>query len=396
VQLGAHPALVSPRVPSPAVLAAYVVALGTVTVSVLFLSPLYGETTKPHPETARILFGVACSVPVIAAYSRMQWLALMRRASLRHRLVLAVMVPICFALAIVLGPVWANTLAAPGGLFGVLLRPRLAVIATVATTVVVTVFGLITGWPLITVLFLAGYLPVASFSGAVSVWFCHVVEELRRARAELARAAVGEERLRFARDLHDVLGHSLQAVALRAELAERMIDRDPGEAGDGPPAGRWKKQVAKELVEIQSIARGAVKDVREVVRGYRATSLRTELDGMTAVLHAAGIRCETPVIPPDLPAHVHETFGWVARESVTNVLRHSTATWCLLTVWADDGRVHLEIVNDGVGRLLGGVPGSGLAGLTERIENVGGEFTAGQVGDGTFRIAAEVPIKVST
>jgi two-component system sensor histidine kinase DesK len=117
---------------------------------------------------------------------------------------------------------------------------------------------------------------------------------------------------------------------------------------------------------------------------------------MTAVLHAAGIRCETPVIPPDLPAHVHETFGWVARESVTNVLRHSTATWCLLTVWADDGRVHLEIVNDGVGRLLGGVPGSGLAGLTERIENVGGEFTAGQVGDGTFRIAAEVPIKVST
>jgi two-component system sensor histidine kinase DesK len=377
------------------VLATYVVLLTTLTLGSVLGTQMYGQIHTPHHDLGHIAVGVAATVAVLAVYPRLLWVALMRRVGLRHRLALAVMVLVCFGLVSVLGQQWGMALTAPAGLFAVVFTARTGSVATVAMALAAVTFGLIRDWPLIPTLYVGGYILVTTFSGAVTVWFCHVVEELRRARAELAGAAVGEERLRFARDLHDVLGHSLQAVALRAELAERMIDRDPGEAGGGPEPGVWKKQVTKELIEIQNIARGAVKDVREIVRGYRATSLRTELNGMTAVLHAAGIRCETPVIPPDLPVHVHETFGWVARESVTNVLRHSTASWCLLTVWADDGCVHLEIVNDGAGRLLAGVPGSGLAGLTERIEKVGGRFAAASVGDGTFRVAAEVPLEVS-
>jgi two-component system sensor histidine kinase DesK len=371
-----------PRVPSLRVLATYVVLLTTFTLGSLLGSQFYGQIHASGRDLGHIAVGAVATAVVLAVYPRLLWVALMRRVGKRHRAALIALVLVCFGLVMILGQQWAMALTAPAGLFAVLFTARTGSVAAAAMALAAVTFGLIKDWPLIPTLFVGGYILATTFSGAVTVWFCHVVEELRQARAELAGAAVGEERLRFARDLHDVLGHSLQAVALRAELAERMIDRDPG-------------RVAKELVEIQGIARGAVKDVREIVRGYRATSLRTELAGMTAVLHAAGIRCETPVIPPDLPVHVHEAFGWVARESVTNVLRHSTATWCLLTVWSDDGRVHLEIANDGAGRLHGGAPGSGLAGLTERIEKVGGRFTAASVGDGTFRVAAEVPLEVS-
>jgi two-component system sensor histidine kinase DesK len=361
------------------VLAAYVVLLTTFTLGSLLGGQVYGQIHTPHRDLGHILVGALATAAVLAVYPRLLWVALMRRVGLRHRVAVAGLVLVCFGLVMVLGQSWGMALTAPAGLFAVVFTPRTGSVAAAAMAVAAVTFGIVMDWPLIPTLFVAGYILATTFSGAVTVWFCHVVEELRQARAELAGAAVGEERLRFARDLHDVLGHSLQAVALRAELAERMIDRDPG-------------RVAQELAEIQGIARGAVKDVREIVRGYRATSLRTELDGMTAVLHAAGIRCETPVIPPGLPVHVHETLGWVARESVTNVPRHSTATWGLLTVRADDGRVHLEIANDGAGRLLGGAPGSGLAGLAERIANVGGRFTAALAGDGTFRVAAEVPL----
>lgn len=254
---------------------------------------------------------------------------------------------------------------------------RQAIGATAAATVLTPVYGLVLGLPGPTLLYEVTGIPMAAFSGYVTVWFFHVVQELREARAELARSAVGEERLRFARDLHDVLGHSLQAVALRAEVAERYLERDPG-------------RVRKELTEIQTVARDSVRDVREIVRGYRATSLRTELDGMSAVLRAAGISCAAPEISPELPAHVHEPLGWVAREAATNVLRHSSATWCVITVAADAARVRVEISNDGAARRSAGEAGSGLAGLAERIAAAGGEFSAGPVGDGTFRVAAAV------
>jgi len=380
MQPGALPGPVSPRVPSPRLLAAYVTVMATLTTAALLASLVYGKVVQGHARPADIVLPVLGLAVLLAAYPWLEWKGLMRGTAGHHRIAVLGMLAICAALMIADGQTWLMTLTVPVALFGVVLTPSalVAMAGAAGVTLVAGVYGLICGWDWPPVLLACAYVPMTAFSGAITMWFCHVVEELRQARADLAGRAVGEERQRFARDLHDVLGHSLQAIALRAELAERLIDRDPGRVG-------------KELAEIQGMARGAVQEVREVVRGYRATSLRTELNGMTAVLHAAGIRCETPVIPAGLPGHVHETLGWVARESATNVLRHSTATWCLLTVWADDGQVRLEIVNDGAGAASGS-SGSGLVGLAERLVAAGGDFTAEPVGDGTFRVAASVPL----
>ncbi|MEV0664056.1 sensor histidine kinase [Actinomadura luteofluorescens] len=370
-----------PRIPRPTVIAAIIVGMTMLTLAGSLLQALWYEVVDRR-DAGRLLLALAGTGASFALYARLLWQNLMRRTAPAHRLGLAAIAVICWALPPLLGTGqgWGNALLVPAGLIAVVLPVREAIIVGAAATVLTPVYGQLLGLPALTVLYEVAGVPLGAFSGYVTVWLFHVVQELREARAELARSAVGEERLRFARDLHDVLGHSLQAVALRAEVAERFLERDDG-------------RVRKELTEIQTMSRDAVRDVREVVRGYRATSLRTELDGMSAVLRAAGIRCERPEVSPELPAHVHEPLGWVAREAATNVLRHSSATWCEITVRAGRDRVQLEIVNDGAARRAAGDAGSGLAGLAERIAAAGGRFRAGPAGDGTFRVTAAVPAK---
>ncbi|MGC4958614.1 sensor histidine kinase [Actinomadura citrea] len=370
-----------PRIPRPTVIAAIIVGMTALTLAGFLLPALWYEVVDRR-DAGRLILALLGAGAAFALYARLLWQNLMRRTAPAHRLGLAAIAAICWALPPLLdtGQGWGNALLVPAGLIAVVLPVREAIAVTAAATVLTPVYGVLLGLPALTVLYEVTGVPLGAFSGYVTVWLFHVVQELREARAELARSAVGEERLRFARDLHDVLGHSLQAVALRAEVAERFVERDDG-------------RVRKELTEIQTMARDAVRDVREVVRGYRATSLRTELDGMSAVLRAAGIRCERPEVSPELPAHVHEPLGWVAREAATNVLRHSSASWCEITLRAGRDRVQLEVVNDGAARRAAGDAGSGLAGLAERITAAGGRFRAGPAGDGTFRVTASVPAK---
>jgi two-component system sensor histidine kinase DesK len=372
---------VQPRIPRPTVIAAIIVGMTALTLAGFLLPALWYEIVDRR-DAGRLILALLGAGAAFALYARLLWQNLMRRTAPAHRLGLAAIAAICWALPPLLdtGQGWGNALLVPAGLIAVVLPVREAIAVTAAATVLTPVYGVLLGLPALTVLYEVTGVPLGAFSGYVTVWLFHVVQELREARAELARSAVGEERLRFARDLHDVLGHSLQAVALRAEVAERFVERDDG-------------RVRKELTEIQTMARDAVRDVREVVRGYRATSLRTELDGMSAVLRAAGIRCERPEVSPELPAHVHEPLGWVAREAATNVLRHSSASWCEITLRAGRDRVQLEVVNDGAARRAAGDAGSGLAGLAERITAAGGRFRAGPAGDGTFRVTASVPAK---
>ncbi|WP_245628011.1 sensor histidine kinase [Actinomadura oligospora] len=386
--------MVQPRIPRAPVIAAIIVALTSVSLAGLLLPALLDEAFGRR-DLVRFVPALAAVAGVCGLYGWLLWLNLVRRTGPVHRLGLAVITAVSWALPAFLGvgTGWGNALLVPAGLIAVVLPARRAAVVAAAGTVVGAGYGLVLGMRPLAVLYQLVAFPMVTFSGFITVWLFHVVQELREARAELARSAVGEERLRFARDLHDVLGHSLQAVALRAEVAERFADRDPA-------------RVRKELAEIQTMARDAVRDVREVVRGYRATSLRTELDGMSAVLRAAGIACDRPEVPVELPADVHEPLGWVVREAATNILRHSSATWCRIEVDATDGtRVRLEIVNDGASRRAGisgggalaagtttdGAAGSGLAGLAERLAAAGGEFTAATTGDGTFRLVAALP-----
>jgi two-component system, NarL family, sensor histidine kinase DesK len=208
------------------------------------------------------------------------------------------------------------------------------------------------------------------------------IEELREARAELARLAVAEERLRFARDLHDVLGHSLSVITLKSELAVRLSKKDPNRA-------------AEEMHEIEQMAREALHQVREAVRGYRTPTLQHELVSAQYLLEAAGIACVIEQTAEELPEATDTALAWMVREGVTNVLKHSEAHWCTIRVARQTGKLQAEIIND-TDRERGQVPttsGSGLAGLAERVTVLGGHLSTGWLEtEGRFRLAVSFPL----
>ncbi|UXY32731.1 sensor histidine kinase [Streptomyces sp. HUAS TT20] len=206
--------------------------------------------------------------------------------------------------------------------------------------------------------------------------------ELRKARATVAQLAANEERLRLARDLHDLLGHSLSLITLKSELAGRMLPDHPDKA-------------AQQVADIEQVSRQALVDVREAVTGYRRPRLAAELAGAQVALTAAGVTAQVPA-EPDLdgvPEDGESALAWALREAVTNVVRHSGAGRCtveLLGRQTLDGPVlELSVEDDGSGG-SGKGPGNGLTGLTERLEKVGGTLEAGRVRHG-FRLVARVP-----
>lgn len=212
--------------------------------------------------------------------------------------------------------------------------------------------------------------------------------ELRAARRELADLAVAEERSRIARDLHDTLGHSLSVIALKSELARRLLPDDAARAD-------------AELADVERVARDALASVRETVSGYRQPSLALELAGARAALAAAGIAGEVEPAPEDLPRDVDALLGWAVREGVTNVLRHSDATTARIRVLADGPSRAVEVVDDGRGTPTGGGgepsarPGVGLAGLRERAARLGGSVDAGPLPDRGFRLHVSVPAEAA-
>ncbi|MFD8641593.1 sensor histidine kinase [Streptomyces zaomyceticus] len=262
--------------------------------------------------------------------------------------------------------------------------------------VLMTLTGQDAGQTLASVLavaFVTGWLAVTV---RLSLWVLGVVFELREARDVQARLAVAEERLRFGRDLHDILGRNLSVIALKSELAVQLARRERPEAVD-------------QMIEVQRIAQESQREVRDVVRGYREADLRVELEGARGVLGAAGIDCAVDSPGLDLPDEIQAALGWVVRETTTNVLRHGDARRCAIVVREEEDRVLLTVENDGVrpdggGGVRGdGGPradgsggrsraGTGLVGLRERLTAVGGTLEAGPGDDGTFRVTALIPV----
>lgn len=218
-----------------------------------------------------------------------------------------------------------------------------------------------------------------AFTSAFSMWLLKSVYELDEARETRARLAVAEERLRFGRDLHDVMGRNLAVIALKSELAVQLARRQRPEALD-------------QMIEVQRIAQETQMEVRAVVRGYREADLDVELAGARGVLNAAGIECRIHGSAAGLPADVQSALGWVVREATTNVLRHGNAAHCSVTVRVREGHVVLIVQNDGVPESATTGRGSGLDGLRERLAEVGGTLTAEPRPKGRFRVTAEVPL----
>lgn len=220
----------------------------------------------------------------------------------------------------------------------------------------------------------------------VSMWIVHLVRRLAVAERDSARLAVAEERLRFARDLHDVVGRDLSAIAVTSDLVAELARRGRPEAVD-------------RAEEVRAVAQESLRQVREVVRGYRGVDLDAELEGAAALLRSAGTACTVRSSLVSAPQELRAAAAWVVREGVTNVVRHAAATTCSIGVDEVGGGVRVRIDNDGVRDEAGRAPatagGSGLVGLAERLRPFGGTLRTSRE-DGTFRLEARLPLTAGT
>jgi len=207
------------------------------------------------------------------------------------------------------------------------------------------------------------------------VRFARLVEELRRTQQELARTVVELERLRFAQDLHDLLGHTLSLIVVKAEVVRRLTPADPHRA-------------AAEAADIERIGRTALAEVREAVTGYREHDFSHELDGARSILTDLGVKVTVQLPDHPLGPEADDAFRWVVREAATNVLRHSRASRCAITVTTDAHEAVLTVRDDGVGGTP--EPGHGLRGLTERLHRAGGTLHIGPAPGGGLQLTARV------
>jgi two-component system sensor histidine kinase DesK len=253
------------------------------------------------------------------------------------------------------------------------LRSWTALFFTAALAVGVEVSGhVVPGWSS------PGSLTFAICTAAFAMWGVNQLMarnvDLIEAREENARLAVADERNRFARDLHDILGHSLTVITVKAELANRLLDVDP-------------ERARSELADLERLSRDALADVRRAVEGYRDLTLPGELARAREALRAAGIDADLPNSAEVVPSELRELFAWTVREGVTNVIRHSRASRCAVELGAE----RVCVRDDGVGPSNDSSQGHGLAGLRERAAAAGAVLVARTLRPRGFELSVSVP-----
>jgi len=249
-------------------------------------------------------------------------------------------------------------------------RPALAVVAGLVVLTEVSA-RIVPGWQQ------DASLTFAVCAAAFATWGVNQLMlrnlDLTQARDENARLAVAEERNRFARDLHDILGHSLTVITVKAELANRLLDVDPDRA-------------RTELGDLERLSRDALADVRRAVEGYHDLTLPGELARAREALRAAEIDADLPRSTDEVPSELRELFAWTVREGVTNVIRHSGASRCTVRLAA----TRVQVSDDGVGPGhrpdLGNGSGHGLDGLRERAAAVGAALVTGPARPSGFEL----------
>ncbi|WP_406009257.1 sensor histidine kinase [Streptomyces sp. NBC_00637] len=309
-------------------------------------------------------------------------------------------------LALGYGGSWLLFLPLFGLATGAVLRgPQLRTIGTAVAVLAGAVACARDGWDGLTIAYATW---ISTMVTAAILSLSEAVRELRAAREELARRAVEEERLRFSRDLHDLLGHTLSVIVVKSEAARRLAPRDMGAA-------------LSQVTDIEAVGRQALTEIREAVTGYREGSLAGELDRARSALTAAGVEPSVSRSGPPPDPRTSALLGWVVREAVTNVVRHSEASHCGITVSGTSERVRLTVTDDGGTHGTGshspgtGSPGidrdcgdsggdsccapgggTGLTGLRERLAAAGGTLTAGPGPRGGFTVTAELPVELPT
>lgn len=251
------------------------------------------------------------------------------------------------------------------------------------------VAGLLAGWR--THAPVEALLPFSILSGLLAAlfalsfwltgWMLRNIWALEEARRTAAQLAIAQERLRISRDLHDLFGRTMATVAVKTELAGELVRRDRSDAA------------LTQLSEVRSIAEQTGQQVRAVVQGYRPDDLATELAGARSLLDSAGIRCVVRgSVPEDLAPEVVSGLSWVLREAVTNVIRHSRATECLISIERTE-RLRMIITNDGAEPTdpdQQAAAGHGLIGMRERLADLQGDVET-TLEQGRFTLEASVP-----
>jgi len=227
---------------------------------------------------------------------------------------------------------------------------------------------------------LSSYLSSAPLAGFI-IWLLRrmfdAIATLQQVRQQLALTAVADERLRFARDLHDLLGHTLSLIVVKSEVVRRLAHTDPDAA-------------AREAADIEAVGRTALTEIRQAVSGYREQGLAAELEQAQRALSAASITATVRTSGAPYPPEVDALLGWVVREGVTNVIRHSRARRCQIEVHRDGPEFVATIDDDGIGG--DAASGNGLAGLAERAAAVGGRMEAHSLRWRGFRLQAAAPV----
>ena len=339
--------------------------------------------TVPGPVVGALLVATLLQTAVssLVVDRRVRDRPLGRRGNLLWAGLTLVAVLLCFTTSQgVRGPVLACVLALAVASLGGSGRRRWAPASVLAAVLITAVSEAPDEGAQLVVAFLAGFTALflgAAATVAVSLWIVDVVRRLARAEQDRARLAVAEERLRFARDLHDVVGRDLSAIAVTSDLVAEL-------------ARRGRPEAVQRAEEVRRIAQDSLREVRAVVRGYRGVDLATELDGSAALLTSAGVHCTVDARIDDVSPTARTAVAWVVREGVTNVVRHSAATWCRVQVAAVQGRVEVLVENDRPADEPSPGTGSGLAGLAERLRPLAGTVTAGREGD-RFVLRADLP-----
>ena len=269
--------------------------------------------------------------------------------------------------------------------FAMLLPTRVALITSIVSSIMIGVwYASISepaGAPMGQMVWAFCYWEALLFLGGAGLYgatrLVRLMDQLRDARADLAELAIGRERLRISRDLHDLLGQSLSAVSLKGDLAIGLLARNELPRAVG------------EIESLVTVARSALHDLRDIAHREPPIALSSEIERAVDLLASTGTETRVDIEADALPPAVDELFAWALREGVTNVLRHSAATTCAITIGRHDGTVRLEIVNDGA--MPTSASGSGLSGLAARAAALSGAATARSLADGRFRLRVDVP-----
>jgi len=366
-------------------------------VSLLF--PIVSLVQKP-PAPVRLVLAALALVFFAASYTWLMWPhpasseARTRSRSRTSLILFVVLVALVIALSLTYGLAFLWLFISVSGIAGVILPVRrafLAIVILMVLPLVITV-GTTGGVTRIDWLQLIPLILLVRGLGLDMIGLVRLssaIRELHAARRELARLAVMEERSRLSRDLHDLLGRTLSLITLKSELAGRLVEQEPARA-------------AKEMHEIEQIARQTLREVREAVAGYRQPVLESELDGARQLLEAAGIDCQIEHTAGTLPSDLDTVLAWTVREGVTNVIRHSRARRCLIRVTRGHTSVCAEVINGGYhGQQSEDTTretGSGLSGLSERVRAHKGQMEAGPLlpeGRDGFHLRVELPLQGS-